>query len=73
MTYARAIAPLFAAALTLTASAVSAQTYPNRPITFVVPFAAGGATDAIAHILDDSLTQTLGQQVVIETSAGPAA
>ena len=37
MTYARAIAPLFAAALTLTASAASAQTYPNRPITFVVP------------------------------------
>lgn len=70
MTYARAIAPLFAAALTLTASAASAQTYPNRPITFVVPFAAGGATDAIARILNDSLTQTLGQQVVIETVGG---
>src|SRR5215203_5568071 len=70
MTYARAIAPLFAAALTLTASAASAQTYPSRPITFVVPFAAGGATDAIARILNDSMTHSLGQQVVIETVGG---
>ena len=70
MKYARAIALLLAAAFTLTAAAASAQTYPNRPITLVVPFPAGGATDAIARIIQDSMSQSLGQQVVIENIGG---
>jgi len=60
----------FALVLSLAASAASAQTYPNRPITLIVPFAAGGATDAIARILSEPLSQDLGQQIVIETVGG---
>jgi len=60
----------FALALSLVAGAASAQTYPNRPITLIVPFAAGGATDAIARILSEPLSQDLGQQIVIETVGG---
>ncbi len=48
----------------------SARTYPNRPITLVVPFPAGGATDAIARILIDPMSQQLGQQIVIENVGG---
>jgi len=48
----------------------SAQTYPNRPITLIVPYPPGGATDAISRILQDSLSQSLGQQVVIENVGG---
>jgi tripartite-type tricarboxylate transporter receptor subunit TctC len=69
MDRARGITLLFAAALMLPVAA-SAQTYPNRPITLVVPFAAGGATDAIARILADPLSRDLGQQIVIETVGG---
>ncbi len=47
-----------------------AQTYPTRPITLVVPFPAGGATDAIARILQDSMSEALGQQIVIEDVGG---
>ena len=42
----------------------------TRPITLVVPFAAGGATDAIARIIQDAMSQSLGQQVVIENIGG---
>jgi tripartite-type tricarboxylate transporter receptor subunit TctC len=52
------------------AGAASAQTYPSRPITLIVPFPPGGATDAIARIIQDDLSQTLGQQVVIEDVGG---
>ncbi len=46
----------------------TAQTYPSRPITLIVPFPPGGATDAIARIIQDSMSQSLGQQIVIENS-----
>ena len=52
------------------ASPASAQTYPTRPITLVVPFAAGGPSDAIARLVGQSMSGTLGQQVVIENVAG---
>lgn len=47
-----------------------AQTYPARPITIIVPFPAGGATDAIARIITDSMSQKLGQTVVVENIGG---
>ena len=57
--------PLLAASL-LTAGSASAQIYPSRPITLVVPYQPGGATDAIARTMQDSMSQSLGQQLVIE-------
>jgi len=58
------------AALGLWAGAAEAQTYPARPITMVVPFAAGGPTDVIARIVGEHMSKTLGQQIVIENVAG---
>lgn len=58
---------LCTAALSLSASA---QTYPSKPITLVVPFAAGGPTDVVARLLGSSMSRTLGQTVVIENKLG---
>jgi tripartite-type tricarboxylate transporter receptor subunit TctC len=57
------------AALALTTSAV-AQTYPTRPVTILVPFAAGGPTDIIARIVGEYFSKTLGQQFIVENIAG---
>jgi putative tricarboxylic transport membrane protein len=46
------------------------QPYPVRPITVVVPFAAGGPTDVLARILGQHMSQTLGQQIVVENVTG---
>src|SRR6188508_687797 len=46
------------------------QPYPTRPITMVVPFAAGGPTDVLARILGQHMSQTLGQQIVVENITG---
>jgi len=60
------------AALTLAALAgpASAQTYPARPITFLVPFAAGSATDQLARALGQSITEQTKQAVVVDNKAG---
>jgi tripartite-type tricarboxylate transporter receptor subunit TctC len=50
----------------------SAQTYPIRSITMVVPFAAGGPTDTIARIMAEGMRQALGQTVIIENTTGAA-
>lgn len=47
-----------------------AQAFPSRPVTIIVPFAAGGPSDAIARLLAQSMAVTLGQPVVIENVAG---
>jgi tripartite-type tricarboxylate transporter receptor subunit TctC len=57
-------------ALALTAVAASAQDYPTRPITLIVPFAAGGPTDVISRIVGEHMSRTLGQQLVIENVVG---
>ena len=60
-----------AAAIGLAATGAQAQAnYPSRPITMIVPFAAGGPTDVIARIVGDHMSRTLGQQVVVENVAG---
>ena len=51
-------------------SAQAQQAWPQRPITMIVPFAAGGPTDVIARIVSDHMSRTLGQQIVIENVAG---
>ena len=52
---------------------VWAQTYPSKPIHFIVPFPAGGATDAAARAIQPQLEKILGQTVVIENRAGAGA
>lgn len=48
----------------------SAQSWPSRPLTMVVPFGAGGAVDIMARVLAPGLSQALGQQVIVENVAG---
>src|SRR5687768_11389558 len=59
----------FACAITLAPSA-SAQAWPARPIRMIVNFAAGGSTDVIARSMSSRLSETLGQQVVVENRVG---
>lgn len=64
------IALALAAVAGLAATGAQAQNYPSRPITMIVPFAAGGPTDVVARIVTDHMSRTLGQQIVIENVAG---
>lgn len=61
------LAALFAS---LISTGVQAQEWPTRPITLVVPFAAGGTTDLVARPIAQSLTEKLGQPVIVENKAG---
>jgi putative tricarboxylic transport membrane protein len=70
MRTARLFALLLIAGWALMPARSQAQVYPSRPVTLVVPFPAGGATDAIARIIQDSMSETLGQQLVIEDVGG---
>ena len=53
-----------------TSGAAWAQTYPVKPIKFMVPFSAGSATDIVARLLGESLSKSLGQTIVIENRLG---
>ena len=57
------------AILAMVASA-SAQSYPSRPVTVIVPFAAGGVTDIVARIVSERMKTALGQSVIIENVSG---
>jgi tripartite-type tricarboxylate transporter receptor subunit TctC len=61
-----------AAALAILAgiAGAAAQTYPSRPITLIVPFPAGGSTDAVGRILVERMRTSLGQPIVIENVGG---
>ena len=56
--------------LALGCGSAFAQAYPSRPVTLIVPFAAGGPTDVVARSLGQAMTKSLGQSVVIENKLG---
>jgi len=56
----------------LVSGAAGAQSFPNKPVTLVAGFAAGGPTDTIARILAERMRQPLGQPVLVENTAGAA-
>ncbi len=58
------------ATVALSTHGAQAQAFPNKPITMIVPFAAGGPTDIIARIVGEGMSKNLGQQIVIENVAG---
>ncbi|MBN9083613.1 MAG: hypothetical protein BGP04_15395 [Rhizobiales bacterium 62-17] len=58
------------AALALSSSLALAQSYPSKPITFIVPFAAGGTSDVIARLAADEMGRALDQRLVIENVGG---
>src|SRR3954468_8993672 len=68
MTFLKCI--LTAAMVALTVGTAAAEGYPARNITLIVPFAAGGPSDAIARLFAQSMSVTLKKQVIIENVAG---
>ena len=65
-----AFAAVVAAAIAIGTTEGTAQGYPNKPITIVVPAAAGGPTDTVARLMAESMGKTLGQQIVVENLGG---
>jgi tripartite-type tricarboxylate transporter receptor subunit TctC len=62
---------ILGAALTLAATAFAgAQDFPNRPMTMIIPFAAGGPTDVLGRVVAQRMSEILGQQIVIENVGG---
>ncbi len=63
---------VLAAIATIAAGPAFGQAYPNKPITMIVPFAAGGPTDLLARIIGERMGKELGQQFIIENVTGAA-
>src|SRR5881398_1258704 len=59
-----------AAIIALAGSALAAEPYPDRPVTLIVPYAAGGSSDVLARLIGERLSKSLGQQVVIDNRTG---
>src|SRR5262249_3673799 len=69
----RAVLSFLAVAATLeTAASATTQTYPSRPITIIVPFAAGGPGDTLTRILAERMRASLGQPVIVDNVGGAA-
>ncbi len=66
----RSLMTVTAAALMAVAGLASAQTYPSKPIKFIVPYAAGGLPDSVARVVAQRLTERLGQSVVVDNKPG---
>jgi tripartite-type tricarboxylate transporter receptor subunit TctC len=61
-----------AAALPAVSRLANAQTYPSRPITIIVPFAAGGSADVVARVLAERMRESLGRSIIVENVSGAA-
>ena len=59
-----------AASFTVAAFSASAQNFPERPITIVVPFSAGGPTDTVTRLVAEAMSKDLGQQIIVENVGG---
>src|SRR5512134_1393437 len=59
-----------AVAMVFAVSAGFAQTYPTKPVRMIAPYPAGGTSDTIARILGQKLTESWGQQVIVDNRAG---
>jgi tripartite-type tricarboxylate transporter receptor subunit TctC len=68
----RFLAPLVAALTFWSACAFGQAAFPNRPITLVVPFPAGGPSDVYGRLLAKGMSERLGQQVIVENKSGAA-
>ena len=66
----RTLTALLAALMACGVSTASAQQYPTRQITLVVPFPAGGGNDALARLVAERMSKTIGQQVIVENRGG---
>ena len=66
----RVLSAVLASTVALLCSVAAAQSYPAKPVTLVVPFAAGGPTDIVARTLAAAMGKTLGQPVLIENKLG---
>jgi tripartite-type tricarboxylate transporter receptor subunit TctC len=56
--------------LMLTGCTFPAAAYPDRPVTMIVPYAAGGSSDVLARLIGEKLSRSLGQQIVVDNRAG---
>ncbi len=66
----RLVTAIAAAALSMTAWGAFGQAYPERTITIVVPFSAGGPTDTVARLVAEAMSKDLGQQIIVENVGG---
>src|SRR5262249_20682046 len=69
-TLGRLIGAAFGSVLVAASTGACAQDYPNRPITMVVAYAAGGPVDTVARIVGAQLSEVLGQQIIVENIGG---
>jgi tripartite-type tricarboxylate transporter receptor subunit TctC len=64
------LAAVVALSVAVVSETVAAQTYPTRPITIVVPFAGGSASDVVSRIMFDKMSKSLGQPIIVENRPG---
>ena len=69
-TFIRTVTCAFAGVAALTAAASFAQTYPVKPVRLITPFPPGGTTDILARITAQKLSESLGQQVIVDNRGG---